>query len=341
MLTVLRDRETAADERRAPLTFTLAIDRYDRLMPFHDGSVELPTDLKLNVLQIGQEAQLRDGSHRHSRMLRDGEFDIAEVSLSSYIAACARGLAFTAIPIFPRRLFSMGQLFVQTNAPYKNPRHLNGKMIGLQSFQTTLAVLAKGDMASEYGLDLSSVRWMTRNAETIEGSSLERFHIERMPEGLSMIEALKNGLVDAIFYSRTPWNNPYPQMPVRRLFDDPQAEERRYYTKHNYWPIMHLIAIKKPVAERHPELLMQLMYAFESAHRISDRYLDDPGSSRLAWSKYAREQEAGSLGTKLWPLGVAANRTNLIRFINYSYDQGIIDRRISIEEMFHHSTHGT
>jgi 4,5-dihydroxyphthalate decarboxylase len=83
------------------------------------------------------------------------------------------------------------------------------------------------------------------------------------------------------------------------------------------------------------------MRTFESALRIADSYIDDPGWSRLAWTKYTRESEAALLGTKLWPLGVAANRANLERFIGYSHDQGIIDRRIAVEELFHTSVHGT
>ena len=323
------------------MTTTLAIDRYDRLMPFHDGTVELPTGLDLKVLQVGQEGRLREGAHRHERMLQEGEFDAAEVSLSSFVAAVARGLPFTAIPVFPRRLFSLGQVFVNSRSSFSHPRELAGRAIGLQSFQTTLAVLAKGDLATEYGLDLRSVRWLTRSAETVEAAPAPGLRVERLPAGLGLIEALAQGAVDAIFYSRTPWRDPDPSLPIRRLFTDPQAEESRYYAKNGYWPIMHIVALRKAVVERRPELPMQLMSAFESAHRIADGYFDDPGWSRLAWTKYTREREAAALGTRLWPLGVAANRANLERFIGYSHDQGIIDRRIVVEEMFDMSVHGT
>jgi 4,5-dihydroxyphthalate decarboxylase len=274
------------------MAVTLAIDRYDRLMPFHDGTVELPSGLDLNVLQVGQEGRLRHGAHRHERMLQAGEFDAAEVSLSSYVAACARGLPFTAIPVFPRRLFSLGQVFVATRSSFSHPRDLAGRTIGLQSFQTTLAVLAKGDMATEYGLDLRSVRWLTRSADTIEVVPPSGFRVGQLPAGSGLTEALLQGQIDAMFYSRTPWRDPDPSQPVRRLFADPQGEERRYYAKNGYWPIMHLVVLTKAVAERQPELPMQLMRAFESAHRIADSYIDDPGWSRLAWTKYTRESEA-------------------------------------------------
>jgi 4,5-dihydroxyphthalate decarboxylase len=320
---------------------TLAIDRYDRLMPFHDGTVEMPSGLDLEVMQVGQEGRLRDGAHRHERMLQKSEFDAAEVSLSSYIASCARGQPFTAIPVFPRRLFSIGQVFVRDSSSFSHPRELSSRTIGLQSFQTTLAVLAKGDLAAEYDLDLRSVRWRTRSADTVETAEAPSFQMKRLDPALGLVEALVQGEVDAIFYSRTPWRDPDPTLPIRRLFANPEAEERRYLVKNGYWPIMHLIVLKKEVIERKPELPAQLMGAFASAQRIADSYVDDPGWSRLAWTKYAREREVAALGASLWPLGVAANRANLERFIGYSYEQGIIDRRIAIEDLFHPSVHAT
>lgn len=323
------------------MSFSLAIDRYDRLMPFHDGTVEIPSGLDLQVLQVGQEGRLRDGAHRHERMLQKGEFDAAEVSLSSYIACCARGWPFTAIPVFPRRLFSLGQMFVSTRSSISHPRELSGLTVGLQSFQTTLAVLAKGDVAAEYGLELRSVRWLTRSRDTVEIGQSSGFRVEQMNPALGLVEALIEGEVDAIFYSRTPWREPDPKLPIRRLLADPQAEESRYFAKNGYWPIMHLVVLKNSAVERNPELPVQLMHAFETAQRISHSYVDDPGWSRLAWTKYAREREGTALCADLWPLGVAANRANLERFIDYSFEQGIIDRQISVEELFHISVQGT
>ena len=137
---------------------TLALDRYDRHFPFFDGTVTLPPGLDLKVLQVGQEATLRDGTSRHRRMLNGREFDAAETSLSSYVVAKSKGLPFTAIPVFPRRLFSQGQIYVNADAGIRTPADLAGRTVGLQSFQTTLAVLAKGDLAADYGVPLTSIK---------------------------------------------------------------------------------------------------------------------------------------------------------------------------------------
>lgn len=318
---------------------TLAIERYDRHIPFFDGTVEVPKGLDLKVLQVGQENTLRDGAHRHNRMLRDAEFDAAEVSLSSYIAAKARGAPFTAIPVFPRRLFSIGQVFVHADSPYRHPRELAGKRIGLQTYQTTLAVLAKGDMASEYGLPLNEVQWITRKAETIDLKLPAGIKVSQVEKGRSIARELAEGRIDALFYSRSPWTD--PGFRIRRLFDDPQGEESNFYRKNGYWPIMHILALRNSSVEKNPSLPLQLLDVFGSAQKISNEYLDDPGWCRLAWTKYMREGEAKGLSSALWPQTVSANRANLERFIGYSHDQGIIDRRITVDEMFHASVRGT
>ncbi len=320
---------------------TLAIDRYDRHLPFFDGTVKVPEGLDLSVLQVGQEGSLRDGAHRHERMLQEEEFDAAEVSLSSFVAACARGLPFTAIPVFPRRLFSVGQVFVNNAAGIRHPRELAGRNVGLQSFQTTLAVLAKGDMASEYGLDLKSVNWHVRGADTVAAELAPGFRVKQLETGGSLVGALASGKINAMFYSRLPWTDLPHAMPIRRLFDDPKSEEIRYYSNNGYWPIMHLIAIRHAAIERQPELPFLLFSAFESAAEIHRQYMTDPGWSQLAWSKYAREAEALAMTADPWTLGLAANRANLERFIGYSFDQGIIGRRPQVEELFHPSVHGT
>ena len=85
---------------------TIALSHYDRHVPFFDGTVQ-PEAIDLNVLIVGQSDRQRDGEERHERMLQKAEFDVAELSLSSYLMAKSRGMPFTAIPVFPRRLFSL------------------------------------------------------------------------------------------------------------------------------------------------------------------------------------------------------------------------------------------
>ena len=88
--------------------------------------------MDLQVLEVGQSHPLKHGQDRHERMLQKGEFDICELSLSSYLIAKSRGMPFTAIPVFPRRLFSLSQMWVNVNAGIKTPQDLVGKKVGLK-----------------------------------------------------------------------------------------------------------------------------------------------------------------------------------------------------------------
>lgn len=319
----------------------LAIDRYDRHLPFFDGTVSLPKDPEVRILQVGQTNMLRDGTERHERMLQDGAYDVAETSLASYIAAKAQGLPFTAIPVFPRRLFSQGQIFVHTDSGINEPRDLEGRTVALQSFQTTLAVLAKGDLATEYKVDLGSIAWRVKTADAVETEHRDRFDIAPLPEGSDLTEQLCTGAVDALFYSRTPTPPPALAGKIRRLFDDPGQEEARFVERNGYWPIMHLMALKESCVEQYPDLPAILMNAFASAETLSAGYLADPNWSRMPWAKYTVEKEAGAFGRNLWTAGLQANRANLERFIGYAADQGLIDEAMDPADLFHPTVRGT
>ncbi len=150
----------------AQIKLTMALSHYDRHIPFFDGSVQVE-GVDLQILEVGQSEPLRDGKDRHERMLQKNEFDICELSLSSYLMAKSRGMPFTAIPVFPRRLFSLSQMWVNTSAGIESPQDLIGKRVGLSTFQTTLSVLAKGDLQSEYNVPWRKMEWIVSKEEAI------------------------------------------------------------------------------------------------------------------------------------------------------------------------------
>jgi len=312
---------------------SFAISHYDRYVPFLDGTVTLP-GFDLEVLQVGQSVDGRYGKNRHSRMLNGHEFDVAEVSLSSYLMARARKLPFTAIPVFPRRLFSQSQIWINSAGRVQEPKDLIGKRVGLSTFQTTLSLLAKGDLQAEYGVPWREIEWVTNRAETVNFNPGEGVRIVPVPEDKNLGSMLLAGEIDAIFRPHPPDQYLSGERRIRRLFADPKAEEIRYFKKNGFYPIMHITVFRDEVLERHPELPGLMMDACANADQICLQYYDDPNWSRLAWGRHFLEEERELLGENLWPIGIEENRACLERFIGYSHDQGLIDARISVESLF-------
>jgi 4,5-dihydroxyphthalate decarboxylase len=152
------------------IKLSIALDRYDRHFPFFDGTVSVPETITLDALQVGQSVNLRDGSDRHGRMLHNQEFDVCEFSMSTFLMAKARNLDITGIPVFPRRLFSQSQMWIHPDSNLWHPRDLIGKKVAISSFQTTLSLLAKGDMKFYYDVPWEEIHWLVTTKEKVNFS---------------------------------------------------------------------------------------------------------------------------------------------------------------------------
>lgn len=318
-------------------TLSIALDRYDRHVPFFTGQVAAPPGYELQPLEVGMDPPRRDGVNRHHRMLVKREFDIAEVSLASYILGVSRGAPFTAVPAFPRRLFSQNHIFVRRDAGIRTPADLAGKRVGLWAFQVTMSVLARGDLKADYGVPWEDIVWHTEYDEEL-AASYPGVRIERMPAGQTAAQWLLEGKLDAYI-------NPHPGFAVtdsplvKRLFDDPQAECERYLSRHGHYPIMHLLAIRRELADADPGLPAAVLAMYDDAVHQMEHYHVDPGYSTLPFNRFEAERlrSAGRFGSQLWTSGVAANRANLERFIGFMVDQRVLERPVAVDALFHPS----
>jgi 4,5-dihydroxyphthalate decarboxylase len=318
-------------------TITIAMDRYDRHFPFFDGTVTAPEGFAYRALQVGQSDMLRDGTDRHGEMIHNRRYDVSEFSMSTFLMAIDRGLPLIGIPVFPRRLFSQSCMFVHERSDMSKPEDLIGKRVGISSFQTTLSLLAKGDLKFEYGVDWERIRWLVTTSEKVGFTPKEGVTIDRAPKGTDLGLLLEAGEIDAIFMPHPPKSVMSGKVKTRRLFKDPQAEEERYFRKLGFWPIMHIVAMYRDLAEAEPTLPAALMQMFAQAHEISDEYYSDPNWSRLPAGRHTYEHSRKVYGDP-WKNGFKDNRVNLERFIQYSHDQGLISERYAPERLFIPST---
>jgi 4,5-dihydroxyphthalate decarboxylase len=212
---------------------TIALDRYDRHMPFFDGTVRQPDGFTLKPLQVGQSHPLAGGVDRHGGMLK-GEYDVAEFSMSTFLMAIDRKLPVIGIPVFPRRLFSAGLIYVRDDSSLTKPSELKGKRVAIRSFQTTLSLLAKGDLKFEYDTPWEDIHWLIANDEKIGFQPRPGVRIEALARGTDVGHLLRDGRCDAVIQPHPPESILSGEVHVRRLFADADAEELRYFKKYGW-----------------------------------------------------------------------------------------------------------
>ncbi len=329
------------------MELSIALELYERHMPFFTGQIEAPNGIDLKVLEIGETLERRHGLDRHHRMLKDLEFDICEMSLGSYILGLSRDPDFpmVGIPVFPRRYFSMSQIYVNAKSGIKTPQDLVGRNVGITAFQVTLSVLAKGDLKRDYGVDWRDINWHCMRPEQLPVEFPDGVSVERMPDGVEIGEMLVEGDIDAMICPQPPARSLQSLAAagdsIHRLFTDPEAEDERYFKKYGYFPVMHLLAMRRDAFEKAPELPKALIDMWKRSKDIAYQYYEDPAYALLAWTSNIYKAQQKRMGSDLWPSGVDANRANLEAFLGYCDDQGLMDRPLSVDDLFVESVRGS
>lgn len=313
---------------------SLALERYDRHLPFFFGQLDVPKAYDLVALEVGMAPGRRHGEDRHGRMLKGNEFDAAETSLASYIIAKSRNAPFTAIPVFPRRLFSQNHYFVADGSGLHTPIDLKGKRAVLWAFQVTMSVLTKGDWKREYGLDWRDVKLLTRRPEELAFPGLP---ITQLPADSDPLKMLRQGEADIYIDPHPPAGATSGRDGIRRLFADTPAECGRYFKKYGYYPIMHLIVLTDAIVKAEPDLPRILMKLWEDARLLTEEYYHDPGYAVSVFAEQDYQRQKNQMADNVWTSGLKVNRRNLEHFMENMVDQGLVQRPIPIDELFHAS----
>jgi 4,5-dihydroxyphthalate decarboxylase len=315
--------------------FTMACQAYDRMQALRDGTVRVG-GAELNFLDLPVEETF-------FRMLKFGEFDIAELSLSSYVMTLGRGAPYVAVPVFPSRAFRHSGIYVRADSPIKDPAELAGKTVGVPEYQITASVWIRGTLAEHHGLPVESVRYRTGGLD--EPGRTEKVTLDLPPEvdvapigpADTLSQMLLDGELDAIYSARNPgpFNTPGGGG-IRRLFGDAAEVERQYHARTGIFPIMHTLVIRREVYEQHRWLARELVKACGAAKDVGLAGVGETAALRYAlpwlWAEVERTRSA--LGEDWWPYGLDANRTTLETFLRYHHEQGLSPRRYEPEELF-------
>jgi len=317
------------------LKLSFACWDYDRIRPLTDGIVQ-PAGIDLVWLNLPVEEIF-------FRMMRYHEFDVAELSLSSYLIARDRGFPkFTAIPVFPSRSFRHSGIYVNAHAGIRTPSDLRGKRIGLPEYQLTACLWIRGILKDEYGVSPADVQWFMGGEE--KPGRIEKVPLQLPPEiklqpigpDQTLNEMLEKGEIDALIAPRAPSSFMKGSPNVKRLFEHYPETEKEYFRKTGIFPIMHVVAIKDEILEAHPWVAMNLYQAFVKAKEIAYEELKHTAALKvtLPWLINEWEETVRLMGEDYWPYGLEKNRKTLETAIRYSHEQGMISRRLDVEEIF-------
>ena len=329
------------------LSFISALN--ERVQPLMDGTVQ-PEGAELIPTYS-------DPSETFWRQLKFQEFEISEMSLSSYLIAKARGMDMTAIPAFPSRRFMHAQLSYHGDSGIKEPSDLVGKRIGVGEYQQTASLWVRGILEHDFGVSQYKVHWLMERTEELSHGGATGFappkgiSFERIPPHKSLASMLVNHELDVASVHRAfaresniidrsthirgaggDWSK------VKPLFADRIAEGSRFFGKHGFIPANHTYIIRGDVYRRHPWLAFNLYKAFLRAKEIAKEKLAERVPSGLIFGQEYLAQTKEIFGNDPFPYGIRENRHMLETLINYSYEQGLIPERIKLEDLFAPST---
>jgi hypothetical protein len=315
------------------LKLTLACGDYDRTRALEDESVR-PDGIELTYLRLPVEETF-------FRMLRHQEFDVAEMSLSTYVASLDQDTPpFVALPVYTSRMFRHGGIYCHADAQIDAPRDLVGKRVGTPEYQLTAGVWIRGILADQYDVPVDSVSYLTGGQETpgrIEKGKVDPpVEISRIQADRTLSGMLVTGEIDALYTPRVPSPFVADDPRIRRLFPDVIAAEKAYFADTGIFPIMHVVVVRRDVYDAHRWIAQSLTRAFGLAKADAYARIYDTSALRFMspWLNQHIEEARGLLGEDYWSYGLEKNGHVLEVFLRYHHEQGLSKVQRTPEELF-------
>lgn len=234
------------------------------------------------------------------RVVRNLEFDVAEMAIMTYLVAKAHGKPYRLLPFVVMARFQHPYLVYNSARGELRPEDLHDKRVGVRSYSVTTGAWIRGILAEDHGVDLSRIQWVT-----FEEAHVAEFrdppNVQRAPAGKDINAMLLAGELDAAILGAIPKDEK-----LKPLIRDPEAAGKRWGEKHRAIQLNHLVGAKNSV----PKSAADEVYAL------------------LLESKKA----AGD--PPMLPHGLEANRRNLEVAIDCACQQALIPRRFSVDELF-------
>jgi 4,5-dihydroxyphthalate decarboxylase len=317
------------------LRLSFACWNYDRTRALMDGSVQ-PDGIDLNYLNLPVEETF-------FRQARFREFDVCEMSLSSYCVSLNRpDKPFIALPIFPSRFFRHSCIYINANSGIKEPKDLIGKRIASPEYQMTAPVWIRGILSDHYGVPVDAQPYLYGGEE--ETGRIEKLKLDLPPNikvspigpDQTLTQMLHTGELDALYTARMPSSFLKGDGKVKRLFENYGEIERAYYRQTKIFPIMHTVVMRRDVYEANRWIAQSLTKAFIEAQRRTYEDLKETAALKamLPWLNDHIDETMREMGSDWWSYGLDKNRHVLETFTRYHLEQGLSKRLLTVDELF-------
>ncbi len=274
--------------------------------------------------------------------------DVTEIGLHPFVLAYTNGgfRDYSLLPIFPLRQFRQKSAFIRTDRGITTPMDLKGKRISTAGYSSSSLTWLRGVLKDEYGLKPEDMQWVIAqgdsSAEVVgkisqqESVTPEGVPSELGPVGMDESDLLEQGLVDACFHAAEPRAYIQGKPNVGRLFPDARSVERDYYRRTGIFPIMHTVAIRNTLIEKEPWVARAVFDGYSRAKKLDYEFMMKMGwaYSSLPWFAQELEETRALMGPNFYSYGLQENRKTLEALLRYSYDQGLADRELTVDELF-------
>jgi 4,5-dihydroxyphthalate decarboxylase len=290
------------------------------------------------------------------RQLKFGEFEVAEMSMSSYLIARSRGADMIALPVFPSRRLFHTELSYHVDSGVTKPEELANKRLGVAEYQQTAALWIRGILEHDFGVSQYKIHWHMERSEEMSHGGATGFKpppgisFNRIAPNKSLASTLLENELD-VAHVASPWvlqANALDRSSrigakgdwgkIAALFPDRMAEGARFYKKHGFLPVNHTYIIRGDVYKNHPWIAFNLYTGFVKAKEHFNAKLVDSIPSALFFGREYLAMTQAVFGRDPYPYGVESNRKMLETLIDFSHEQGLIAEKPQVEELFAKST---
>jgi 4,5-dihydroxyphthalate decarboxylase len=296
----------------SPVTLTLATGNHRHVAALKDGSVTIP-GVEIRPIDVPVQVDM------FRRMTRDLEFDVAELSMVSYLCAKEYGIPIAGLPICLRTAFHHGDFLYNVNAGITSPKDLEGKRVGSRTYTVTPGVLDRGILSDEFGVDVDRITWVLSELEHVSQCQ------DHLPPNVipgdareeDLFPRLASGDIDAGIAGANLSRGESPN--VKPLFPNAQELDRQQYQRTGIVQPFTIVVVKDVVLQANPWLADALFDGFKRAKQID--MSPDVNVATIVD------------GDPL-PYGRSVNRKAFDEAIRLARQQHIITRDLKVDEVF-------